>query len=347
MNKVLFRANAGPGIGLGHLHRSLALAAVLTVSDVESVFLLNEDTPSLGWVREQGFPVVSLGHTESWTEVDSLATEKTASIAGCDAVVVDDHEAGGPYLARLREAGMYVIARDDLALHPFPCKMVINGNADAESLPYSSVSGDTSYLLGPSYIVLKEEFWKPVSPRLPECVGNVLLILGGTDQYELMPEILRLLDEVAGDFSVTAVVGPYFHNAEAVEVAASRARRSTKVISSPRDVCSLMLEADLAISAAGQTLYELAAVGCPTIAVAVASNQLGQLRALADAGTVAMAGDATSDKDVMDGIGSTVNALLADANARNAMSVTGQQLVDGQGAKRVAAAIRAASGSER
>lgn len=62
---------------------------------------------------------------------------------------------------------------------------------------------------------------------------------------------------------------------------------------------------------------------------------------------MAMAGDATSDKDVMDGIGSTVNALLADANARNAMSVTGQQLVGGQGAKRVDAAIRAASGSER
>lgn len=36
---------------------------------------------------------------------------------------------------------------------------------------------------------------------------------------------------------------------------------------------TLMLESDVAISAGGQTLYELASVGLPTIAIQVVDNQ--------------------------------------------------------------------------
>ena len=90
----------------------------------------------------------SLAAAKSWTEADTEATLKAASIHGCDAVVVDYHEAGTTYLASLRDGGLYVIARDDLALYSFPCQMVFNGNADATRLPYCSSSGDTSFLLG-------------------------------------------------------------------------------------------------------------------------------------------------------------------------------------------------------
>lgn len=39
----------------------------------------------------------------------------------------------------------------------------------------------------------------------------------------------------------------------------------------------VMAGSDLAISAAGQTLYELARIGLPTIAIAVARDQLGNV----------------------------------------------------------------------
>ena len=39
-----------------------------------------------------------------------------------------------------------------------------------------------------------------------------------------------------------------------------------------------MLEADIAVSAGGQTLFELARVGTPTAAVCVADNQINNLR---------------------------------------------------------------------
>ena len=339
--RVLFRLDAGPHLGLGHLQRSLALATALKMADAKSIFLINEDAPSHEKARQHGYRVVSLAAVQSWTAADTKATLEAAAFHGCDAVVVDYHEAGTAYLASLRDAGLYVIARDDLALNPFPCQMVFNGNADANRLSYCSSSGDTSFLLGTRYMVIKREFWKLPRRSLSAEVRNVLVILGGMDQYDLMPKILNLLDSVSSDFTVTAVAGPYFHNIDAIQAAAENATRPINVVSSPSTVDNLMLEADLAISAAGQTLYELAATGCPTIAVSVAANQKGHLEALAEAGIVLDAGDATGDADIMTKLSNKLGSLLSDAEARSAMTAAGQRLVDGQGAQRVAQTILA------
>jgi spore coat polysaccharide biosynthesis predicted glycosyltransferase SpsG len=315
------------------------LAESLKESDVQSVFLVNEDGASHEWVREKGFSVVGLDAIKSWNDADIKTTSSAAASHGCDAIAVDSHVVDAAYLSSLRDAGMYVIARDDLALQPFPCQMVINGNADADRLPYESSSGDTFFLLGARYMVLKEEFWSPVPRKPAKTVGNVLVIMGGTDPYDLMPKILKLLDDIAGDFTVTAVVGPFFHNAESVRKAAVKANRPVKIISSPLTVCDLMLEADLAISAAGQTLYELASAGCPTIGVAIADNQRGQLKALAEAGVLLMAGDATGNSDIVINIGRLLEPLLSDFEARTTLASAAQRTIDGQGACRVAEAI--------
>ena len=341
MTTVLFRLDAGPHLGLGHLQRSLALATALKMAGAESIFLINNDAPSHEKARQDGYRVISLAAVESWTAADGRSTLEAAAFHGCDAVVVDYHEAGTAYLASLRDAGLYVIARDDQALYPFPCHRVFNGNADAKRLSYCSSSGDTSFLLGTRYMVIKQEFWKLPRRSSSAEVRNVLVILGGMDQYDLMPKILNLLDSVNGDFTVTAVAGPYFHNIDAIQAAAKNATRTINVISSPGTVDRLMLEADLAISAAGQTLYELAATGCPTIAVAVAANQKGHLEALAEIGIVLDAGDATGNTDIMTKIRKALGSSLLDSDARYAMAAAGQRLVDGQGAQRVAQTVLA------
>ena len=99
-----------------------------------------------------------------------------------------------------------------------------------------------------------------------------------------------------------------------------------------------MLQADLAVSAAGQTLYELAHVGCPVVAVRMAENQEGQMRAFAAAGTLLPGGSVEKDAD-FSGVRATVGRLLADPAARAAMSAAGRRMVDGGGARRVAEAI--------
>ena len=343
MAKVLFRMDAGVHIGLGHLQRSLALATALKALSVDSVFLGNDDGPSREYAARHGFQMDSLKGVNSWTPEDAQATVESARRGGCGAVVVDYHEAGSRYLAQLRDAGLYVVARDDLASYTFPCQMVVNGNADAPQLPYRSSTGDTVFLLGPGYMVMRDEFLDPPERVLHPRVRNVLVILGGADGYGLMPRILDLLDRLPGDFAVTAVVGPFFEDLDGIQAAAERATRTVTLVHSPSSVSELMLEADLAISAGGQTLYELACTGCPTVAVQTASNQEGQMRAMAGAGIILEAGDANRG-DVESVLRVSLVTLLSDGNERARMAAMGQRLVDGRGALRVASEIASGMG---
>ena len=344
--KLLFRVDAGFHIGLGHLQRCLALATALGQRDVDSYFLTNWDNGSQERVERLGFSAESLTRCASWAAEDMERTVEVAARQGCRSVMVDSQEVNPDYLAELRDAGLFVVARDDLASHPFPCQMVVNGNADGCRLPYRSSSGDTVFLLGPRYFVLRPEFWEQPKRDVGATVSNVLVILGGADRDNLMPRILSTLDEVPGRFTVTAVVGPYFHNVQETTTAAREARRSVRLVHSPDSVRDLILQSDLAVSAAGQTLHELACMGCPTVAIRTASNQDGQLRALAEAGFLRAAGNADED-EVIPKVKAAVSALVSDAEARAAMAAEGQRLVDGQGALRVARTIQVEAGKKR
>lgn len=333
--RILFRVEASPQIGLGHLQRSLSLAQALTKCGAESVFLLNEDDRGRNRVQKAGIKVETLSGAGSWTEGDVENTLELGHRNGSNMVVVDSHEVGADYLAQLRSAGLFVATRDDLARYPFPCQLVFNGNADACQLDYRSSSGDTIFLLGPEYVVLRQELWEPLPRKLADDVKKVLVTLGGSDPLNLMPGILNMLEDLPGDFSVTAVIGPFFQNAEEVKLTASSCKRMINLDHSPDSLTNLVSQADLAVSAGGQTMYELASTGCPAVAISVASNQQGQLSSLAETGSVTWVGDAEKD-DVIPDLKKSLGSLLPDAEARTAMANVGQKLVDGGGALRVA-----------
>ncbi len=343
---MLFRVNAGPKIGLGHLQRSLSLAAALKQEGTISRFLLNEEPASPAYVAQFGFSAEMLGSAASWSREDAAATVQAAARYAAQAVLVDGRDVTAAYLDQLRAAGCVVIVRDDMARFPFSCQVVVNGNADARRLPYVSSSGDTRFLLGPAYVVLREEFWSVPARAASPSVRQVLVTLGGADPQQLMPQLLRLLDDVPGDFGVTAVIGPYFEDREAIRQTAIRMQRRVRVLESPTALRERMLESDLAISGGGQTLYELARAGCPTVAIQVGSDQAGQLQALADAGCVRSIGH-VEQGDALLRVREAVVSLLADAPARHALVQAGQRLIDGQGAARVAGALLELQGSHR
>ena len=93
----------------------------------------------------------------------------------------------------------------------------------------------------------------------------------------------------------------------------------------------VLQDADLVVTAAGQTMLETLCVGTPCVATAVVDNQRAQLDLLARAGGVRAAQPA--------GIGEAVAALVADATARAQLAAAGRELVDGFGALRVAGLI--------
>lgn len=332
---VLFRVDAGPGIGLGHLQRSLSLATAVRHLGGAGVFLTNDAPEIRDWVVRHGFPVFPLGARSSWGPDDLAMTSTVAAARRCGGIVVDSDFEGPGYLDALCQRGFWVAAIEDLAPHPFPCHLVVNGDMHALQLHYGSPRDDTVFLLGAQYSILREEFWR-VKPRLTSTEAHhVLVFFGGADPYNLSPRILSRLMELPDPLELTVVVGPFSRGVEGVHRIAEGKAARARVVVNPESVLPLMLSADLAVSAGGQTLYELACAGCPTVAVTVAANQEGQVAVFAQAGFLRNAGHG-ADGGVIEEVARCVRELLADAPARMAMSAAGRALIDGQGAVRVA-----------
>ena len=338
--KVLFRIESGSSIGLGHLQRSLCLATALRKVDMESIFLGPDDQSSIQRIERFGFVCGTLGNVRHWTSEEINLVIEIGTRNLCQVIVVDSPQVKLGYLAQLRKAGFFVVCRDDIANHDsFPCQMVVNGNADAFELPYRTISDDTVFLLGPEFMVLGEEYKVTPLRQIRREVRNILILLGGTDQYELMPKILKLLRGISENFHITAIVGPFFHNLSSIQLESESIGKLVRLVVQPDSLLDLMCKADLAISASGQTLYELAKVGCPTIAIKTADNQAGQHNALKKMGVIWAAGDVTGANNVIQGIGEAIETLVSDVDARTSMAIAGQRLIDGKGAHRVAQAI--------
>ncbi len=334
--RVLLAADGGPDIGLGHLGRALALAAALEAEGAWAAVAAPAAGPFRTRVEAAGRTAVTIDGWPAWDAPGLERLRAAAGATGAATLVIDSYRASDDALERLRATGLTLVAFDDLAATPSPCHVVVDPAPGAAERPHRSRHGDTRFLLGPAYAPLRPQFWTRPERRLRERVAAVVVTLGGGEVPGVLAPLLAALDAAPGDFVVDALVGPFADPAPAA-TAAGRCRRTVRVRHDPPDVCSLFLEADLAVTAAGLTLLELAWAGCPALATAVADNQRANLAGFAAGGAV-RALPSPDAADFPARLAEALAALLGDAATRRAMSGAGQRLVDGRGARRVAAA---------
>jgi spore coat polysaccharide biosynthesis predicted glycosyltransferase SpsG len=336
---MVFRVGAGPRIGLGHLRRSVSLAQAFRREGVRSFFLVSGSSAGLSYLSRLNYSGKGILSSSAWGSRDVEVLQEMADRWGVRSVVVDSCDVPSWYLTELKRRGFFVVVRDDLGRSHLSVDLLLNGNANADQLPYEANGSETSFLLCPKYAVLPPEFWNGFQRRVKDSVCRILVTLGGGDPNRLIPQLLRRLDLLAGGFVVTAVVGPFFRNRAELRRVVHSLSRKVRWVQSPASLFRYMTEADLAISGAGQTLYELACVGCPTVAIQMAGSQQRQLQALVRKGCVRSAGG-VDDKALLPKVQAAILSLLGDPVARQRMADAGQRLVDGQGALRVTQIIR-------
>ena len=101
----------------------------------------------------------------------------------------------------------------------------------------------------------------------------------------------------------------------------------------------LMKNCDFAVTAGGTTLYELCAVGVPTVVYSMADNQVEFVKAFDKAGAAKYVGDIREEEKIVQKIVSWGIAAIEDQNFRKKMSDKARKLVGGGGANKIAHAI--------
>lgn len=332
---VAFRTTGGVASGLGHVSRCLALAQALRALEVESLFLLDGDGTIRDRVAAAGFPAAGVRAAH-----DLADTVRECRAWRPHAVIVDSYATGPAYFRGL--AGTWpLVVLDDLADRELPVDLIVNGSAGADRLAYRGAP-HTRYLLGPRFVPLRPDFAEPPARVTRAEVRRVLVTVGGSDPTGFTAQLVRWTAKALGDVTQDVVVGPFVRGAE--RRSGEAALGPVVLHEDPPDMRRLMLEADLAVSGGGQTIYELAASATPAIAIRMAQNQTGNLTALSEAGAlqwVGAAGDAALESHLSDAL----VALAAAPHRREAMGRRGRALVDGKGAARAARAVMELAGA--
>lgn len=334
---LLVRVEAGEAIGAGHLMRCLALAQCWRAGGGTATFAMAAEHPaSRSLLAAERFEVTSLGHPAGsradWEHTIALARSLRASW-----LVVDGYDFGVEYQRRLVEAAAPVLWIDDFGrLADYCADLVLNQNPGAAEELYVRRSAATELLLGARYILLREQFLDHGSPEreTAEVARTLLVTVGGADPDGLSRRIARALAlPGAPELETRLVIGPFAPGREALLAEAGGGRSRIELLSPVSDMSSLMRWADLAVTAAGGTLWELMYSGTPVLAFSRSEAQRGILAGLGRAGILQDLGPASALDPAS--FSAALRAVARSRSRRRRMRRRGRRLVDGRGALRV------------
>ena len=331
---VAIRANGGGRIGLGHIRRCLTLATALQDQGADVSFFVNREPgrPDL-FVSQHGFEVIAVEQDEAR---DLEQTQVGLDTIGAQALIIDSYDVCQQTLERL--ALPVALLVDHLPQSPLPTDLLINGTPNAPEMGCAALPR-TKLLLGASYLLLRKEFGAVPQHVIRRTIERVLVTTGGSDSFNLSPGLIRVVQETFEPVAIDVVVGPYFPSQTVAQLNQCETDSENIVLHrDPSNIRELMLNCDIALTGGGQTTYELAATGTPTIAIRLARNQTDNLQGLAERDTLVWVSD-VEDESRDEKVRQALLTVAQDVPLREKMSRMGREIVDGHGASRVAREI--------
>jgi UDP-2,4-diacetamido-2,4,6-trideoxy-beta-L-altropyranose hydrolase len=329
-------------MGTGHVMRCFALAQAWQDAGGRPVFAIAEAAPAirerlLAGNMEVGPLEVSAGGEDDARKVEELALRHAA-----EWVVVDGYQFGADYQRQLKAAGLKVLFVDDNGHAGHYCAdLVLNQNVHADESLYVSREPYTQLLLGPRYALLRREFtrWRDWKREIVPIGRKVLITMGGGDPDNVTSKVIEALGRICveGLEAIVVIGGCNPHGESLARFAAPLGDR----IKLQRDVSNmpeLMAWADLAVSAAGTTCWEICALGLPAILIDLAENQQPVAEELNRRGCgiyLASKNDVSAEQ-----IAAALGALLLSGETRVAASERARAVCDGRGASRVASLLQ-------
>ena len=255
---IFILANGGEKIGMGHIMRTSVLAY-----ELQKVFGITYVVGDDKEFEEGAIKIKELGFHFIY-EKDIME-----HLTNDDILIIDRYDLNEETYSYYRKVVKLLIVFDDNNLLDFyDVDMILNQNLHAKTLAYKN-NKHTKLLLGSKYVLLRDEFLKFKKVTLKSKLENILVTVGGSDNFNITSRILREIK--ASDIKINVVIGIAFNNRKTLK----EEFKNYKDISfyENANMPELMRESDLVISACGGTIYELAYLGVPTIGLVIVDNQ--------------------------------------------------------------------------
>jgi len=261
--------------GMGHLGRCTALAEILIERSVAIQLIVNSDSTFPNW----NFPCDVI-HT-NWLDAKELdqfwkSIEFNKEIEVIT-IYIDSYLASLDVYHFLKGRCNELICIDDDNRLEYPSGSTILNPGypglfiEYDKNKYKVITGKEEVLLRKPF---RERFEIPKRNIPPK---KVLITLGGADPNLYAEQFLEILVTHYPNLEKHFVIGAGFTNFDSLRDLADEHTIFYKDLSA-MEMRDLMLNMDFAITAGGQTTYELDRCGVPMVIIQTANNQAGNIR---------------------------------------------------------------------
>lgn len=319
--KVIILTEGGKNIGLGHISRCMSLYAEVTKREILTDFIINGDVSSVDFLRGITFK------NENWLQGEFLHNYITAD----DYIIIDSYKAEKAVydsIVKLSNQAMFI---DDIGRLDYPEGIIVNPSLDSSSIDYSN-SPNNILLSGPDYVIVRPPFVGIKRKTALNGLKRILITMGGTDVRELTPLLINNVCKKLEDIEFDIVIGSK-ETADFYEQYLGFKNVAIHYNIDATEMFNLMINCDLAITAAGQTIYELLATQTPFIPIQIIENQENNIRSLLkyNPNQIVLKHD---DNNLVERIFDALDIYDA-SGYRQEQNKAYEGLIDGYGAKRI------------
>lgn len=333
---ILFRADSNKHIASGHVMRCISIAQAFKDAGDEVAFLIADDNP-VQMLDRAGMRYHNLHSV--WNQLMGEVETMKSLLRSYDKplLIIDTYQVSRGYVeALLPYAKICYLGSKPEYLGEL--QALINYSTDIDYNFYTVNYGyTTKLLLGASYAPLRKEFLQVERKESIDGRCRILLTTGNTDQRQYVERIMSAIGSspLFHHLVINVVVGSMFENKEELHTLYDNIE-NVRLHENVKSMSSLMGESDLAVSANGTTVYELAAARVPTISFSMVEEQVKSARKLNELGVVDYCSEIYQDeRKCIDSILKKIDKYASSPEARNALATKANSIVDGRGCERI------------
>ncbi|HOW53954.1 MAG TPA: hypothetical protein PLR60_04790 [Syntrophorhabdaceae bacterium] len=258
--RVLVRADGSYERGLGHISKQITLCNKLKRSGNEILFVIRRNEVTANLLSQAGMDHVQIDG-EVLSGIDGIITSYRPEL-----VILDILDTTSDYVRALRKHNVSIVTFDNTDVSALDCDAVFNVMYYHKDEARKLLKRAAVYE-GYKYIII-DEAYSSVGESENESVQRILLTQGGADTGNrtpfLMETLIMLREKTKVPFNVDVVVGPAFDlgNTATIEEIAG-AHDVFHVNRQPSNLARFIEECDIAITAGGTTMWEIAACKRP------------------------------------------------------------------------------------
>lgn len=316
--KIVLTVVGYPEVGLGHAFRTVMLANELVHHELTFV-CEKRSYLAAEYIRKYNYRVVQCENGDHVNAIKELEPHL---------VINDILDTEALYIEELKKTVPAIVNFEDLGSGIKHVNLVFNA-LYPNALPYEHVK------VGYPYFCLRDEFIHAPKNSMNSEVKNLLITFGGVDEGNLTLRVSKLAAPLClmHGIKMSIITGPgYLHGDSLAEIKESLPKDKLDIVFSTSRISDYMCETDAAITSGGRTVFELAALKVPTVAICQNERETTHTFASSSNGIINLGfRKKITDQEIT----SAIETICLDFQVRDAMRIKLQDLDLTQGKKRV------------